>query len=287
MKCHGAHDKEQLHRCSDCDEKAFLDTYNINDYDRPSVAVDIAAFTIRSESHENYRLNDNNHLAVLLIKRGEHPFKNKWALPGGFLRKDETVEECALREITEETNVTPTALMPVGMFSKPDRDPRGRVLSYGYASVLCEGEDNICGSDDAIDANWFDVSFEKEGDVYTLTLRNDDQVLSSILTEKMTQFHNTEFEVISHGELAFDHAAIIASALTLIRSSADSFDILFDFLPEKFTLASMQKIQETILNISVLPANFRRKIAGMVEETDEYTDGKGHRPAKLFRRKQK
>ncbi len=268
------------------DEEIFLEAYDINYYDRPSVAVDIAAFTIRSESHDNYRLDDKGHLSVLLIKRGEHPFMNKWALPGGFLRKDESIEECAIREISDESNITPSALMPVGAFSKPDRDPRGRILSYAYASIICEGENDICGGDDAIDAKWFDVSFDKEGEVYTLTLKNGNQVLTSVLSEKKSQLGTTEFEIHSAGELAFDHASIIASALTLLRNSADKFDILFDFLPEKFTLASMQKIQETILNISILPANFRRKVANFVEETDEYTSGQGHRPAKLFRRKQ-
>ncbi len=277
---------EGKQRSEKTDEEIFLEAYNINEYDRPSVAVDVAAFTIRSESHSNYRLDDKGHLSVLLVKRGEHPFMYKWALPGGFLRKDETIEECAFREISYETNITPSALMPVGAFSKPDRDPRGRILSYAYASIICKSENEICGGDDAIDAKWFDVSFDKEGEVYTLTLKNGNQVLTSVLTEQKSQFGNSEFEINSPGELAFDHASIIASALIQLRNSADKFDILFDFLPEKFTLASMRKIHETILNISILPANFRRKIACLVEETDEYTSGQGHRPAKLFRRKQ-
>ena len=85
--------------------------------------------------------------------------------------------------------------------------------------------------------------------------------------------------------LAFDHAAIIASALSLLRIQAKDYDVIFDFLPEKFTLTALQRVQETILNVSVLPANFRRKISDYVIETNEFTVGAGHRPAKLFTRK--
>lgn len=87
------------------------------------------------------------------------------------------------------------------------------------------------------------------------------------------------------GNLAFDHARIIATALTALREGAKNFETIFDFLPEKFTLTVLKKVQETIMNISILPANFRRKIGDYVVETDEYTQGARHRSAKLYRRK--
>ena len=74
-------------------------------------------------------------------------------------------------------------------------------------------------------------------------------------------------------------------ALTVLRNEAKNYDTIFDFLPEKFTLTALQKVQETIMNVSVLPANFRRMVSGYVEETDEYVRGEGHRPAKLYTRK--
>ena len=85
--------------------------------------------------------------------------------------------------------------------------------------------------------------------------------------------------------MAFDHARIIAEAVCLLRKYAQDFNTIFDFLPEKFTLNEVQKVQETILDISILPANFRRKINDYVIETEEYTQGAGHRPARLFKRK--
>ena len=106
-----------------------------------------------------------------------------------------------------------------------------------------------------------------------------------VLTAAGTRFGRTSFQIKDSGNLAFDHAKIIAAALTALRDGAKNYETIFDFLPEKFTLTSLQKVQETIMNISILPANFRRKISDYVVETDEYTQGAGHRPAKLYMRK--
>lgn len=267
-------------------EKDFLSRYNINDYERPSLTADIVAFMIRSEESDNYKRNSDTKLSILLINRGEHPFKGCWALPGGFLQPSETLEECAFREITEEANVMPVSLMPVGVFSAPGRDPRGWIISNAYASIISEESVKQVGGDDASDAQWFDVWFEqdKDGD-YHLNLCYDAIKLNAVLTEEETRFGKTSFNIKDSGGLAFDHARIIATALTALREGAKSFETIFDFLPEKFTLNALQKVQETIMNISILPANFRRKIKDYVVETDEHTQGAGHRPAKLYRRK--
>lgn len=267
-------------------EKEFLNSYSIEEYERPSVAADIVVFTMLSKTEDSYRHDPKNSLSVLLIRRGEHPFKNCWAIPGGFMRGNETIEECAYREITEETGITPTALMNIGVFSEPCRDPRGRVVSNAFLSIT--GDENLKpeGSTDAVEARWFDVSFDNNsyGEI-VLELSNCSENINVTLKEKLTRFGKTEYEIIDNDSLAFDHAKIIATALTVLKKSAEDFELIFDFLPEKFTLTELQKVQETIMNISVLPANFRRKIANLVEETDEYTSGAGHRPAKLFRRK--
>ncbi len=267
-------------------EKDFLSEYRIDKYERPSVTADIVALMIRSTKSGNYRLNSENNLSVLLVKRGEHPFKNHWALPGGFLVPGETIEECALRETKEETNLQPVSIMPIGVFSKPERDPRGWIISNAYVSIISEESVNQKGQDDAEDAQWFDVEFEQnENGDYRLCLSCCDVELNALLTKKEEKFGRTTFAVKNTGGLAFDHAEIIAAALSILRNDAKNFDIIFDFLPEKFTLSALQRVQETIMNISILPANFRRKISGYVIETDEYTQGAGHRPAKLYRKK--
>ena len=273
-------------------EKEYLSQYNINKYERPSVTTDIAAFMIRSEESDNYKRDSENRLSILLVKRGVHPFMDCWALPGGFLKPNETVEECALREITEETNVVPVAILPVGVFSEPGRDPRGWIISNAFFSVITEESVKQVGGDDAADAQWFDVSFEKDNDGdyrLSLSLRGNTASesihLDAVLTKERTKFGKSIFLIKNSGGLAFDHARIIAEAVCLLRKYAQDFNTIFDFLPEKFTLNEVQKVQETILDISILPANFRRKINDYVIETEEYTQGAGHRPARLFKRK--
>lgn len=269
-------------------EEEFLSNYNPDKYDRPSVTTDIVAFAIRSEDKDSYRHNPNNNLSILLAKRGGHPYQNAWALPGGFLRKDETVEECAFREIQEETNVAPAAMMHFGVFSEPKRDPRGRVLSNAFLSIISDEDVKAISGGDAIDARWFDVTFEKnsEGE-YELCLTNEEETLKAVVREVSSRFKKSEYDIIDNGNLAFDHAKIIATAITVLRKNAESFEFLFDFMPDKFSLTAMQRVQETILDTTILPANFRRKIADYVVETDEYTAGAGHRPAKLFKRKER
>ena len=267
-------------------EQEFLKQYDITAFERPSVTADIAVFTIRTEASDNYRQDARAKLSLLLIRRGAHPFLGAWALPGGFLQPGETVEQCAMREITEETGVTPAALMPVGVFSEPGRDPRGWIISNVFASILGEASVSQRGGDDAADARWFDISFDRDGDgVSRLELTCGEIRLQARLRERECRFGKTAFDIIDSGGLAFDHAQMIATALTALREDAKNFDSIFDFLPETFTLSALQQVQETIGNISVLPANFRRKVMEYVEETDRYTQGFGHRPAKLYRRK--
>ncbi|MBO4325576.1 MAG: NUDIX hydrolase [Lachnospiraceae bacterium] len=267
-------------------EKDYLSQYDIGKYARPSVTADIVAFMIRSEENENYKMDSANKLSILLVKRAVHPFQDCWALPGGFLKPNETVEECAFREITEEANVTPVSLMPVGVFSDPGRDPRGWVISQAFASIISEDAVRQVGGDDASDAQWFDIRFDRDADGKNiLSLEYGGTELHAVLREESSRFGRTNYLVEESGGLAFDHAGIIATALTALREGARNYETLFDFLPERFTLTALQKVQETIMNIQILPANFRRKVSDYVVETDEYTQGAGHRPAKLYRRK--
>ena len=270
-------------------EKEFLAAYKQKDYDCPSVTADVIALMIRPQESDNYRRNSENKLSLLLIKRGGHPYKDMWALPGGFLQRGETVEQCALREIEEETNVAPVSLMPVGVYSEPGRDPRGWIISNAFVSVVSEESVQQVGRDDASDARWFDVSFEpgEEEGSHILTLESGDIILRSVLAEEKTCFGRTSFTEKEGGSIAFDHARMIAAALSALRSAAKDYETILDFLPEEFTLSAFQKVQETVMNVSVLPANFRRMVSGYVTETGNYERGSGHRPAKLYRRSSK
>ena len=194
-------------------EQEFLKSYDITKFDRPSVATDIAAFTIRTEQTDNYRRNEKSKLSLLLIKRGEHPFKGHWALPGGFLKRGESLEECAVRETVEETGIKPVSVMPCGVYSSPFRDPRGWIISNAFISIITSGFEKTKGGDDAADAKWFDVEFSKQDDLNCeLILSSEDITLHAALREMSSSFGITSYEIIDSGTLAFDHASIIAAA---------------------------------------------------------------------------
>lgn len=273
-------------RTDTAEEEQYLANYNLNKYFRPSVSTDIAAFMIQNKCEENYRKAKKSSLSLLLVRRGQHPFKDYWALPGGFMREEESIEECAYREIVEETGIKPISMKPVGVFSELGRDPRGRIISNAFASILCDEAGEAAGGDDAADAKWFNITLEFKEDNYYLELQHGEILLSAVLRESDSGFGNKRFEIIECNGLAFDHAAIISTALCKLRKDVLDFDILFDFLPRKFTLLNLQQVQETILNKTILPANFRRKVADYVEETEEYATGAGHRPAKLYIRRE-
>ena len=267
-------------------EREFLSAYNIKNFERPSVTTDIAVFTINKSEDLDSRKDPELKLNILLVQRGEYPFMNNWSLPGGFLRPNETMEECAFRNIKEKTGVVPVALMPVGTFSEPNRDPRGWVVSNAFAFVASEEQIEIVNGARTIDAEWFEINLQHKGSSeYVLSLTREGIELSAVLKETSFKFGKKTFEIINNNGLAFDHAKIIASALSMLRSESQNIEVVFDFLPEKFTLAALQKVQETLIGEPFITANFRRKIAGLVEETDEYTEGVRHRPAQLFKRK--
>lgn len=269
------------------EEKAFLSSYHLEDYPRPSVTSDIAVFSLRNGIQSSYRHEPMKKLCILLIKRGNPPYQDCWALPGGFLQPGETMEECAGRELREETGADVHLLRHIGIFSEPERDPRGWIISNAFLSVLSEGKRQkmkIQGGDDAVSAVWFDVEFSHIGGRDILMLEHEEIILSAELEAIRNPFDMCEFRITENHGLAFDHAKMIASAVTCLRKEAERFQLIFDFLPDTFTLTELQKVQEAVTGQPTLAANFRRKAADYVAETDELTQGAGHRPARLYRR---
>lgn len=178
------------------DEKLFLDAYDIDNYFRPSIAVDIAVFGM-----------NEGRPKLLLIKRGEHPYMNHWALAGGFIKSNETLEQAARRELAEETGVSALKMIPVGNYSDVGRDPRGRVISCAYAAVVDMNDVDVLSGDDALDAEWFDTDIEGHGGRYSIRLRNGQTELTAEL--KCDENGN---EILINNGLAFDHAKIILDA---------------------------------------------------------------------------
>ena len=114
-------------------------------YRRPAVTTDCVVFTKEEEPK------------VLLIQRGNEPYKGCWAFPGGFMNMEETAEECAVRELKEETGLTVNQIQQIGAYSKVDRDPRGRTVSIAYLAIV-DAPIAVSGMDDAAKAAWFPLS---------------------------------------------------------------------------------------------------------------------------------
>lgn len=294
------------------EEREYLENYNIGQFERPSVATDIVAFAVMQDGEQsNIRKLENRELKLLLIKRSQFPYKGAWALPGGFLRPGETIEETAKRELLEETGVENPFLHLAGVYSEVGRDPRGWIISNSFISLINAENCSLRADTDAWDAAWFCVKLQSDNTSsddststtkmikHTLTLsfdstssdsniKGDENIeIKAIVSEKSTRKghnHVSSYQIVDSGELGFDHAKIIVQSLLELRDMMEyDLRIAFDLLPESFTLAQLQSTIEKVTDKKFLSANFRRKASDYVEETGEVIEGYGHRPAMLFR----
>jgi len=189
---------------------------------------------------------DEGALKVLLIRRGIEPFRNRWALPGGFVRPDETLDGAARRELHEETGLSEVYQEQLYTFGAIHRDPRERVISVAYFALVRRSDHFPAAATDAAEAAWFEVE--------NIPL------------------------------LAFDHAEILKIALERLRGKIRWQPIGFELMPEKFTLTRFQALYETILGRSLDKRNFRKKLLaqGLLIALEESTTSNSRRPARLF-----
>jgi 8-oxo-dGTP diphosphatase len=206
------------------------------EYPRAALTVDCVVFGF-----------DGGDLQVLLIRRGMSPYKGKWALPGGFVRVDETLDDAARRELREETGLREVFLEQLYTFGSVKRDPRERVVSVAYYALTKPADHTTAASTDAAEAKWFPVSVVPA--------------------------------------LAFDHAAVLATALTRLRGKLSYQPIGFELLPPKFTLTQLQRLYEAVLGEDIDKRNFRKKVLSfdlLLPLKETHREG-AHRPAQLFK----
>lgn len=285
-------------------EQAYLSSYHIGAFERPSLAVDIGIFSILEEANnQNVRKLPIRAFKLLLIKRGSYPYKGYWALPGGFCKSTEDVQEAAQRELYEETNVKDAYLKLVGAYGALGRDPRGWIISNTFFALINGEQCTLRAGTDAWQAEWFTVNLSKKEikrelsednlqiqTVFDLELSSEGlgECLKATIMEykRFKNYHEyVTYEVIEKDRLAFDHAEVILRTLLELRKEAkQNAQLIFDLMPEKFTLTQLQKAFSLVLDQTLLTPNFRRKIADYVLETNESIEGVGYRPAKLFKR---
>lgn len=190
---------------------------------------------------------DEGGLKVLLIRRGVAPFQNRWALPGGFVLPDETLDAAALRELQEETGLREIYLEQLYTFGGIGRDPRERVISVAYFALVRRADHPPAAATDAAEAAWFEA-------------------------EKVPA-------------LAFDHAEILKMALERLRGKIRWQPVGFELLPKKFTLSQFQALYEAILGRGLDKRNFRKKLLALdlLVPLQETTTAASRRPAQLFR----
>ncbi|MBL8970709.1 MAG: NUDIX hydrolase [Myxococcales bacterium] len=204
-------------------------------YPRPAVTVDCVVFGL-----------DDELLKVLLIQRDREPFAGRWALPGGFVDPQETLEQAALRELAEETGVSKVYLEQLHSFGAPDRDPRDRVITVAYYALVRRLDHAPQAASDARAVGWFPAS--------------------------------------QCPPLAFDHREIVALARRRLQAKLREQPVGFELLPRKFTLSQIQRVYEAVLERALDKRNFRKKLmaTGVLRELDETQQGVAHRAGRLY-----
>lgn len=233
-------------------ESDFLATYDASKFPRPSVTVDVALLTI-----------DDSHLETLLLRRSEHPERDKWALPGGFVRLDESLDATAARVLEDKAGVTGVYLEQLYTFGDPKRDPRARIISVAYYALVSPEQlrQVAIGPDQCLARLSVPWAGETGGPVDLLDLR----------LRKLA--------------IAFDHCEILGMAVKRLRGKLAYTPVGYALLPKRFTLLQLQRIHEIINGSRVNKDSFRRRMlaSGELEETGAMQEGVGHRPATLYR----
>jgi 8-oxo-dGTP diphosphatase len=235
------------------EEARFLASYNPDDYDRLSVAVDVVLLSAF-----------DGDLFTLVARRREHPHKDRWALPGGFVRPKESLDDAAARLLAGKGSLTGVFLEQLYTFGTPDRDPRTRVVSVAYYAL--------------VERERFGGIADRGADILTPRLR----VPWEGETGGPVQALDDAGRPLP---LAFDHAEMLGLAVKRLRGKLDYAPIGFELLGDVFTLLQLQHVHEAVLGRTLNKDSFRRRMidSGLLKATGRSQSGVGHRPAELYR----
>lgn len=256
------------------------------DIDRIAIATDLLVFAVTTGEAKTVRSLSDKNLSILLVKRTKEPFKDKWVLPGGFVKADETLDEAANRVLYKETNLKNIFNEQLYTFSRVDRDLRERVISSAYLSLIDKTRIKDKLGDDA---SWFNIHVEELKTKVKVVFENDDTSFSVSLKKEIVDKSSRRYQytIIDNDYIGFDHPEIIMVGLDRLRNKVEDTDIIFNIMPDYFTLGELQQIYEIILGKKLLDPAFRRIIEPKVEKTDKTIKTGGHRPSVMFKYKNK
>lgn len=266
-------------------EEEFLKNYNAKAYDQLSMTSDILLLSISSEKQENYRKINEKNLSILLVKRNDFPFKDKWCLPGGFVNPNtETLEDTAKRILKSEVNLENIYMEQLYTYDSLNRDPRCRVVSTSFIALV---DKNKITNKINPNASWFNIEFITDNDKnIKINLDNGSESFKIECKKSIDKASlHVKYELINNDFMAFDHPLIIFNGIERLRNKIDYTDLVFYMMPKQFTLGELQKVYEAILNKKLLEPAFRRTIAHKVEKTNDIQTGEGHRPSVLYKYK--
>ena len=268
MKQFASKEEEKLYYEHEASEADFLDWYQKQErpeYDKPSLTVDIVLMCYNKEEDQ---------LKILLIQRKGHPYRNSWALPGGFVQKNESTGESVLRETKEETGVVISQenIEQLHTYSTPNRDPRGWVVTVSYLAFI--GEEPLIAGDDAEEVRWFTLT--RQGNKIHLT--SDEVAISLDLLTSESSGKDT---------LAFDHSEIITKAFNRVTNKMEHEPQVLQVLGKDFTITEARKVFAKFLGIDfkmIDHSNFKKAMLQYFDEIGERPVGIG-RPSKIYQLK--
>ncbi|MCI8778800.1 MAG: NUDIX hydrolase [Bacilli bacterium] len=262
-------------------EEEFLRHYDSSKFEKLSMTTDIIIFSVSDSLTDNYRKLSEKHFSVLLVKRNDYPFKDKWCLPGGFVGIQETLDDAAKRILASETNLHNIYIEQLYTFGNVNRDPRMRIVSTAYMALI---DKNMLNEKIPKNASWFNMKILEDEKSIHITFDNELEEFSVVIKKTLRDLTTDRYsyEVLKNDHLAFDHAIVIASGISRLKNKLEYTDIVFNMMPEYFTLGELQQVYEVILDKKLLDPAFRRIIADKVEKTDKVKTGGGHRPSALF-----
>lgn len=265
-------------------EEEFLKNYDSSQFEKLSMTADTLIFSVADEEVGNYRKLPEKKFSVLLVKRNSYPFKDKWCLPGGFVRIDETLDDAAKRILKTETNLKDIYMEQLYTFGDVNRDPRMRIVSVSYMALVDKNrlKDHLSSN-----ASWFTMHILEDEKEIRVTFDNTIENFSITIEKKLKDQTTDRYEYIvkKNSMLAFDHAKVIVSGISRLKNKVGYTDIVFNMMPEDFTLGELQQVYEVILDKKLLDPAFRRIIKDKVVKTDKVKTSGGHRPSILFQYK--